>query len=142
MTPLLIWGGAALAYAGFRLWYDGIPRPLEAADWPDDPHGTVADYWLETQRLAAEDLLPAAARATFADHFSRHAATTVAPHVVVLLLVQPDVLEERIAFRARRPPPQSDIFAAVTPTAVCPSMQESVRLLMRLQDRLACRLRT
>lgn len=32
MTPLLIWGGAALAYAGFRLWYDGIPRPLEAAE--------------------------------------------------------------------------------------------------------------
>jgi len=127
------------------LWQQSLTaraRPLEAADWPDDPHGTVADYWLETQRLAAEDLLPAAARATFADHFSRHAATTVAPHVVVLLLVQPDVLEERIAFRARRPPPQSDIFAAVTPTAVCPSTQESVRLLMRLQDRLACRLRT
>ena len=32
MTPLLIWGGAALAYAGFRLWYDGIPRPLAAVE--------------------------------------------------------------------------------------------------------------
>lgn len=117
-------------------------RPLEAAGWPDDPHGTVADYWLETQRLAAEEILPAASRAAFAALFSTHAATTVAPHVVVLLHVQPEVLEERIAFRARRPAPHSDIFAALTPTAVCPSTQESVRLLMRLQDRLACRLRT
>lgn len=117
-------------------------RPLETGLWPCDPHGTVADYWLETQRLAAEDILPAAARGRFAAAFSRHAAATVVPNVVVLLMVQPDVLEERIAFRSKRPLPQTDIFAEVAPTAVCPTSAESVRLLMRLQDRLACRLRT
>jgi len=32
MTPIAIWGGAALLYAAFRFWYDGIPRPLTAAE--------------------------------------------------------------------------------------------------------------
>ncbi|MEM1154271.1 MAG: hypothetical protein AAGI44_09025 [Pseudomonadota bacterium] len=26
--PILIWGGALLAYAAFRLWYDGFRKPL------------------------------------------------------------------------------------------------------------------
>lgn len=28
MSPLVIWGSAALLYAAFRFWYDGIRRPL------------------------------------------------------------------------------------------------------------------
>ncbi|MFM7143000.1 MAG: hypothetical protein ACKO2K_13925, partial [Alphaproteobacteria bacterium] len=35
MTPFAIWGGAAIVYAAFRLWYDGIPRPLSAAEIDD-----------------------------------------------------------------------------------------------------------
>ena len=140
---------AATPEAAWRRSLDACARPLEAASWPRDPHGTVTDYWLETLRLAAEDVLPAAARDRFHDAFAKTAAATVAPHVVILLLAQPEDLEERIAFRSRQPPPQSDIFADVSPTpargataAVCNGPEESVRLLMQLQKRLACRLRT
>ena len=31
-SAFVIWGGAALLYAGFRLWYDGFRRPLTAAE--------------------------------------------------------------------------------------------------------------
>lgn len=118
-------------------------KPLEAARWPRDPHGTVSDYWLETQRLAAAEMLPAGALARFETAFARHAATTVAPNVVILLLASPDVLEERVAFRARRPPPQTDIFADVAPatTSTCQAAPDSVAMLVRLQERLARRLR-
>jgi 2-amino-4-hydroxy-6-hydroxymethyldihydropteridine diphosphokinase len=119
-------------------------KPLEAARWPRDPHGTVSDYWLETQRLAAGEILPAAALARFDAAFARHAATTVAPNVVILLLAAADVLEERIAFRARRPPPQTDLFADVapSPTTTCQAPPDSVAMLLRLQERLAHRLRS
>ena len=30
--PLVIWVGAALLYAAFRLWYDGLRRPLSQAE--------------------------------------------------------------------------------------------------------------
>ena len=119
-------------------------KPLEAARWPRDPHGTVADYWLETQRLAAGEVLPAAALARFDAAFARHAAATVTPNVVILLLAAADVLEERIAFRARRPPPQTDLFAEVAPSpaTTCQAAPASVAMLVRLQERLAHRLRT
>jgi hypothetical protein len=119
-------------------------KPLEAARWPRDPHGTVSDYWLETQRLAAGEILPTAALARFDAAFARHAATTVAPNVVILLLAAADVLEERIAFRARRPPPQTDLFADVapSPTTTCQAPPDSVAMLLRLQERLAHRLRS
>jgi len=91
-------------------------KPLEAARWPRDTHGTVADYWLETQRLAAGEMLPAAVFARFDAAFARHAAATVTPNVVILLIAAAEVLEERIAFRARRPPPQTDLFADVAPS--------------------------
>jgi 2-amino-4-hydroxy-6-hydroxymethyldihydropteridine diphosphokinase len=142
----------SIAASSEDVWHrslDACARPLEAACWPRDPHGTVTDYWLETLRLAAEDVLPAAARDRFYDAFARTAPATVAPHVVILLSARPEDLEERIAFRSRQPPPQSDIFADVSPSpttasaaAVCNAPQESVRLLMQLQKRLACRLRT
>jgi hypothetical protein len=147
---------AASPEAVWREALDACARPLEAASWPQDPHGTVSDYWLETLRLAAEDVLPAAACERFHEAFTRKAAATVAPHVVILLLAQPDDLGERIAFRSRRPPPQSDVFSELSPpaadyspatasasaAAVCSGPEESVRLLMQLQKRLVCRLRT
>lgn len=34
MTVFVIWGVSALAYLGFRLWYDGLGKPLTA-----DPAG-------------------------------------------------------------------------------------------------------
>jgi 2-amino-4-hydroxy-6-hydroxymethyldihydropteridine diphosphokinase len=118
-------------------------KPLEAASWPRDPHGTVSDYWLETQRLAAAEILPPASLARFETAFARHAAATVAPNVVILLLAAPDVLEERFAFRMRRPPPQTDLFADVEPgsTTLCQAPPESVARLVGLQERLARRLR-
>jgi len=62
MTPLLIWGGAALLYAVFRLWYDGIPRPLGAAEIDDllsrlPPDARADEAELASMRafLAADD---------------------------------------------------------------------------------------
>ena len=34
MTVFVIWGVSALTYLGFRLWYDGLGKPLTA-----DPAG-------------------------------------------------------------------------------------------------------
>ena len=88
-------------------------------------------------------LFRSAALARFEAAFARHAAATVAPNVVILLVATPDVLEERVAFRMRRPPPQTDLFADVAPgsTALCQAPPETVAMLVRLQERLAGRLR-
>ncbi|MEM9176927.1 MAG: hypothetical protein AAGC67_17025 [Myxococcota bacterium] len=32
MSALVLWGGAAALYLGFRLWYDGFRRPLTTAE--------------------------------------------------------------------------------------------------------------
>ena len=113
---------------------------LASAGWPDDPHVTVADYWLETLRLAAADALSPADFDRFDADYARVAAGTEAPHVVILLQVPPDVLEERIEFRARHAVPSTDLFADLSAAAVCASPRQSIVPLLRLQERLVCRL--
>jgi 2-amino-4-hydroxy-6-hydroxymethyldihydropteridine diphosphokinase len=117
-------------------------RPLDASQWPREPHTTVCDYWLETQRLAAVDVLPRPALDRFQEAFTRHEAATVAPNVVILLISRPDVLEERIAFRNRQPPPRTDLFADVGPASAvtCHVSPTAVQSLMQLQERLVERL--
>jgi len=121
--------------------------PLATAAWPRDPHGTVVDFWLESFLLAAEDSLPAPERERLRGEHAKLAATTVPPTVAILLVASPEALEERIAFRSRRPPPQSDIFADLqtTSTAVAgdpgTDVTATVRGLLHLQEKIACRLR-
>lgn len=62
MSPLWIWGGAALVYAAFRLWYDGIPRPLAAAEidgllsrLPPESLGNEAEVASMRAFLSADD---------------------------------------------------------------------------------------
>ncbi|NDC63205.1 MAG: 2-amino-4-hydroxy-6-hydroxymethyldihydropteridine diphosphokinase [Planctomycetia bacterium] len=113
---------------------------LAVDGWPADPHVTVADFWLETLRLAAADALSAADHVRFEAEFQQAAAGTVAPHVVVLLHVPPEVLEERVAFRSRRAVPATDLFADLPAATACASPRQSVAPLVRLQERLVCRL--
>jgi len=112
---------------------------IHADAWPDDPHGTVADFWLGTFLVAAEGRLPAADRA-----FRRLAAGTVTPHVAILLVADAAVLEERLAFRSRRPPPLTDMFSdlagAATAVADAPPPTGGVGPLVALQERLRRRL--
>ena len=132
---------------------EACAKPLLAKRWSQDPHGTVADYWLDTVRLAAADSFEAEPLARFESFFARVAAETVPPHVAILLVASPDVLEKRNALRVG----QTSIVASVvdgrplTPAAASPSMRHSgmavceaadtsvatsVARLVRLQERM------
>lgn len=106
-------GPAGTAAEGMAFWQETLGQyaaPLKRSGWPGDPHGTVADYWLETVRLAAERCLGHAGRQEFLETFNHVAAGTVPPHIVLFLEVSRDALRERIRY-CRQPTRQSDIFA-------------------------------
>lgn len=127
------WSRALASWAG----------PLEADDWCDDPHGTIADYWLDMLRCAAADDLDGPALEHFEAECDRVAARTTAPQVAILLTVAPAVLEERLAFRTRRAAAHTDVFADLSAAAtLCDSPASSARPLLRLQERLVSRLRS
>ena len=107
--------GAAASWASAL---KACAAPLRASTWPDDPHGTVSDYWLGTLLVAAEGALAGAALARFAEEHAATVAATVAPDVAIFLRLSP-------AARSRLgPAPRGD-----TPEAE------------HLQDRLLARLR-
>lgn len=106
-------GPAGTAAEVTAFWQETLRQyaaPLKRSGWPGDPHGTVADYWLETVRLAAERCLGHAGRQEFLATFNRLAAGTVPPHIVLFLEVSRDALRERIRY-CRQPTRQSDVFA-------------------------------
>lgn len=76
--------------------------PLRASTWPDDPHGTVSDYWLGTLLVAAEGSLSSAALARYAEEHAAAVASTVAPDVAIFLRIS----SERDM--RRRPPASGD----------------------------------
>lgn len=116
---------------------------IAAAEWPADEHGTVSDFWLGTFLAAAEDHLPAA---TARRDYERLARTTTPPNVAILLLADAATLEERLAYRQRRPAPQTDMFAdlatAATAVADRPAAASgmTVATLLAMQARLERRL--
>jgi 2-amino-4-hydroxy-6-hydroxymethyldihydropteridine diphosphokinase len=144
----LVGGTAARqdAVSGDLAWRHAVEacaKPLLAKRWSQDPHGTVADYWLDTVRLAATDSLAAEPLGRFETFFARMAADTVPPHVVILLVASPDVLEERIAQRARQSADTALVGAGrQSATAVCVTMDETVARLLRLQERIVSELRS
>lgn len=140
--------------APWRRAVEACAKPLLKTRWPQDPHGTVADYWLPAVRLAAADSLAAGAMSAFDACFAQVAAETVPPQVAILLVASPEVLEERIAFRSRQAGGHSDVFAdlLVVPAgasvsggqsaaAVCAAVDESVARLLQLQAGLVTALR-
>lgn len=108
--------------------------------WPDDPHGTISDFWLDAFPMAAEGCLPAH---HIEAAFARAAPGAVDPHVAILLVAEPDILEERLAFRRRRPAPRTDIFSDLTGcgTAVADAPPaDTVAALVNLQEKFRRRL--
>jgi 2-amino-4-hydroxy-6-hydroxymethyldihydropteridine diphosphokinase len=145
----LVHAPAAIPFCGddeaqfARRWEETLAEcaaALRHDSWPADPHGTIADFWLDAFPLVAEGCLPTD---RIAAAFRRAAGETVAPHVAILLLADADVLEERLAFRRRRPAPQTAMFAdlAGCATAVVDTPPaHTVAALVMLQDKLRRRL--
>ena len=119
-------------------------RPLATATWHDQPHGAVADYWLDALAVAAAEDLPRESLARLEAELDAVARTAVSPQVAILLVADPATLEERIAFSCRQGDRWSNVFADVSRvgTAVCASPDAAVAGLMRMQDRLVRRLRS
>ena len=117
--------------------------PLESAGWPADPHGTVADFWLDALPIAAAAAgIPAGEAARLEAEIVRTAGRVPAPHVVILLVATAEALEERLAFRSLRAGRHSDVFADLAdgPATLCPPAM-GVAPLVALQERLVRHLR-
>lgn len=118
-------------------------RPLAAASWHDEPHGAIADFWLDSLAVAAADELPTESLARLEAELDAVARTTIQPHVAILLVADAATLEERVAFSCRQADRWSNVFADVTrSTAVCASPDAAVATLVRMQERLVNRLRS
>jgi 2-amino-4-hydroxy-6-hydroxymethyldihydropteridine diphosphokinase len=122
---------------------EACSKPLLATRGAADPHGTVSDYWLHTVRLAATDALGSEPLERFNSFFKGVAATTVSPQVAILLVASPEVLEERIACRARDDVDHNALGASgrQSGTAICADPDDSVARLLRLQNRITTTLR-
>jgi len=140
-APLPFCGDDEALFA--RRWEDALAAcaaALRRDSWPDDPHGTISDFWLDAFPLAAEGCLP---KDRIDAVFRRATHDTAAPHVAILLSADAGVLEERLAFRRRRPAPQTDMFAdlAGCATAVVDAPPaDTVAALVALQEKLRRRL--
>lgn len=116
-------------------------RPLESDDWQDDPHGTVADYWLDAVPAVAAGSIPPSAWPAFGRDFERLVGDVVSPHVAIFLKVGEHELRERIAFRGRSAAAASDVFADAPVVDGEGAIEETAAALARLQERLERRLR-
>jgi 2-amino-4-hydroxy-6-hydroxymethyldihydropteridine diphosphokinase len=81
-APLAVW------VATLHAW----TAALSGAGCEDVSHGMIADYWLDTLRLAAVDALQDADRKRFERECAAVAAASLAPHAVLLLTVADDAL--------------------------------------------------
>jgi 2-amino-4-hydroxy-6-hydroxymethyldihydropteridine diphosphokinase len=142
----LLAGGPAAADP--QAWQDALVaamRPLRVAGWPDDPHGSVVDYWLPALLIAAETTAPASAARGLQEAWRRAAPETMPPHVALVLVASAETLRARLSqglvqdvhagdFRADDP---AAVRPAVAAGAVaCAGDDAAVSRLMRLQDRL------
>ena len=109
--------------------------PLLKANWPDGPHGTVTDYWIESIRLAAENNSAIDTNKQFENAFASISQKTVTPHVVLLLNVNRQTLSERIAYRAHAAQ-QSDVFADLVAVQAMTTSDQGITKLLSLQEQL------
>lgn len=119
-------------------------RPLASAGWHDEPHGAIADFWLDAVAVAAAEELPRESLARLEAELDAVARTTIQPHVAILLVADAATLEERIAFSCRQADRWSNVFADVARAggAVCTAPEAAVAALVRMQERLVARLRS
>ena len=133
----------AAAIDAYRETLAAWTRPLAAADWSADPHGTVVDFWIDMLPAAAHGRLAAAEAGWLAAEVDRAAAFVPAPQVAILLVASADTLEERIAFRGRPAAPHTDLFADLgAATVTLPPPAASAAALVEVQERLLRRLRS
>ena len=115
-------------------------RPLVMEAWENDPHGTIADYWLDAlPEIADEQLGPDQWRG-FAEEYEQLVGHVVAPHVAIFLRLDRDEMHQRLAFRGGKAAIHSDVFADL-PVVPAEKTAEKAAALLRLQDRLERRLR-
>ena len=134
---------AAAGDLAWRRAVEACAQPLQAKRWSPDPHGTITDYWLHTVRLAAVDTLAAESLGGFESHFARMAAETVPPHVAILLVASPELLEAKIAVRGRQSAEPAGVGGGRRAgRAECAATDEAVVRLLRLQDRIASEIRS
>ena len=115
-------------------------RPLLADSWEDDPHGTVADYWLDALPALAVERIAERDWPAFAAEYERLARDVVTPHVAIFLRLSGAELRDRLAFRSGPAAVHSNVFADLP--AAAPAEVESVAAgLEQLQGRLERRLR-
>jgi hypothetical protein len=143
----LIRAPAALAAAGADHSAAGLletvaawRRPLSAEGWHDDPHGTVADYWLDALPAVAVEHVAEHDWPSFAARYEQLVGDVVAPHVAIFLRISPDEIRSRLAFRSSVASVHSDVFADL-PAASAGEAESLAARLERLQDRLERRLR-
>ena len=135
----LPWKPSHPGVAATEPWSDALSAcaaALETASWPEDPHGTVTDYWLGTLLVAAEDALAPSALERFQADYGAASARTVAPHVAILLRASPEALAERLAGHAAGREQATNLFAELGSPGSDPTAG-----LVRLQERLLTRLR-
>lgn len=121
---------------GWRERVEAYAAPLRESQWPDDPHGTVADYWLEGVRLAADAWLPPVERESFLSAFEQVSHETVCPHVVLFLEVRQQTLVERMAYRSHATD-SSDVFADLVATQAATGGERGVADLLAFQEAMA-----
>jgi 2-amino-4-hydroxy-6-hydroxymethyldihydropteridine diphosphokinase len=115
-------------------------RPLLADAWEDDPHGTVADYWLDALPAVAVEQITEHDWPAFAAEYERLARDVVTPHVAIFLRLSNAELRGRLAFRSGAAACHSDVFADL-PAAVPAEVESVAAGLEQLQARLERRLR-
>ena len=116
-------------------------RPLLAEAWEDDPHGTVADYWLDALPALAVERIAEHDWPAFAAEYERLARDVVTPHVAIFLRLSGAELRDRLAFRSGPAAAHSDVFAdlpAAAPAAVEGVAAGLEQLQARLERRLRC----
>ena len=113
--------------------------PLTHSFWPDDPHGTVTDYWLEGIRLAATAQLNLTAGQRFQSAFQQIVRDTVCPHVVLFLEVSQQTIVDRLAYRAHAAG-RSDVFADLVAPHGSEKNDMIVKPLIELQQELRANL--
>ena len=98
----LPWHPAPAAAAAWISALRACVEPLRSDTWPDDPHGTVADYWLGTFLAAAQECLAPTGLAALDAELAATEADTVPPHVAILLRASPAALAARAAAEGGR----------------------------------------
>lgn len=120
-------------------------RPLQTAGWPDDPHGTVADYWLPALRISAEAATPPAAAPGLQAAWRRAVAETVPPLVAIVLVAAAETLESRLSRTGYDDvgvgDPDPDSIACPRPAlasgaVACAGDDAAIRRIVTLQERL------